>query len=228
MNEPDDGVPDPIDGPALAAMLTRAHLALEAARDRLCELDGAIGDADHGITMEAGLRAVRDAQHALADETTPSERLSVAAKAFLNATGASAGPLYATAFLRAAASVKGAPTLDTEATAALIDALREGVASRGKASPGDKTMLDAWQPAAEAARTAAGTDGATPASVLAAAAAAATAGARATAALAARLGRAARLGERSIGHVDPGAVSAALVLAAMAGEEIDIEAIANG
>lgn len=221
-------LPDPIDGAALAAMLERAHVALERARERLCALDGAIGDADHGITMEAGFRAVRDAQRELADEATPAERLSAAAKAFLNATGASAGPLYATAFLRAAGHAKGFDALDAGATAGLIEALRDGVATRGKASAGDKTMLDAWQPAAEAARQAATERGATPTTVLATAATAAAEGARATAALEARLGRATRLGERAIGHVDPGAVSAALVLRAMAGGNADVDTITTG
>jgi len=221
-------LPATFDGPALSAMLERIHTTLESARDRLCELDGAIGDADHGITMEAGFRAVRDAQRELAPDAVPSTRLAAAARAFLNATGASAGPLYATAFLRASAALKGRDTLDAAATAALIDAMREGIFTRGKAEPGDKTMLDAWLPAAVAALSAASTDDASPASVLDAASSAAADGARATAALQARLGRAARLGERSIGHVDPGAVSAALLLAAMTGRAADVDTVLHG
>jgi len=218
-------LPVTLDGPTLAAMLERVHAALASSRDRLCELDGAIGDADHGITMEAGFRAVRDAQRELPDDAAPYARLAAAARAFLNATGASAGPLYATALLRASAAIKDHDTLDAAATACLIGAMRDGIVARGKAEPGDKTMLDAWQPAATAATAAASDGDASPASVLEAATLAAADGARATAALQARLGRAARLGERSIGHVDPGAVSAALLLAAMAGGTADVDAL---
>ena len=183
-------------------------------RDALCALDGAIGDADHGVAMQLGFSAVQKALAELGDDATPTDVLNTSARSFLNAVGASCGPLYATAFMRAAASVKGKSVLADEDAAVLIAAMAEGIAHRGKASPGDKTMLDAWQPAADAASAAVG---ASFGDLLRMAADAAQTGADATKDMQARLGRAARLGARSVGHVDPGAASAALVLAALAG-----------
>ncbi len=185
---------------------------MDANRDALCALDGEIGDADHGIAMAGGFGAVRKDLTAM-DSGTPTEFFNTAAKSFLNAVGASSGPLYATAFMRAGAALKGKDILDTADLAQMISAMTDGIAHRGKAELGDKTMLDAWEPAARAALDAADTDAA---SILAIAASAAEAGAECTAAMQAKLGRAARLGERSIGHKDPGAASAALMLRAMA------------
>lgn len=195
--------------------LSRALIAvadsMDANRDMLCALDGEIGDADHGIAMAEGFGAVRTA---LAETpATPTDVFNIAAKAFLNAVGASSGPLYATAFMRAGAAVKGQDALDDAQAPTLIAAMVEGITHRGKASVGDKTMLDAWHPAAEAALAATGRPFA---DVFADAAEAAQAGAEDTRAMQAQLGRAARLGERSVGHMDPGAVSAALLLRAMA------------
>ncbi len=186
--------------------------AMDAARDELCALDGEIGDADHGVAMSGGFNAVRKAFSSM-EGGSPTEVYNTSAKAFLNAVGASSGPLYATAFMRAGMSVKGRDVLTDNDAPTLIAAMTEGIAHRGKASPGDKTMLDAWQPAANAAMAA---QGQTAAKVFEAAAQAADAGAEATADMEAKLGRAARLGARSIGHKDPGATSAALMLQAMA------------
>ena len=199
-------------GADIKAMLVAVADAMQASRDALCALDGQIGDADHGIAMAGGFGAVRAALADL-DGTAPSEVFNTAAKSFLNAVGASCGPLYATAFMRAAQAVKGKDVLADADAPALIAAMAEGIAHRGKASVGDKTMLDAWAPAAAAAADHAGQRFAV---VLDAAALAAEAGAEATAPMQARLGRAARLGARSVGHVDPGAASAAILLRAMA------------
>jgi dihydroxyacetone kinase-like protein len=203
-----------MDGPGLVSIFGRMAAALDAHRGRLCELDGAIGDGDHGITMSLGFAAILKALAAL-EAPEPGTVFATAAKAFLAAVGASAGPLYATAFLRAGAAVAGKPALDGESLARIVIAMAEGIAHRGKAEPGDKTMLDAWAPAANAARAALA-EGATGAELLARAAQAAAEGAEATKAMQARKGRAARLGERSLGHADPGAASAALLLAAFA------------
>ena len=140
--------------------------------------------------------------------------LNAAAKAFLNAVGASCGPLYATALMRAGAAVKGKAVLDDADVVALVQAMATGIRDRGKAEPGQKTMLDAWAPAAQAAAEAqaAGQD---LAGCLDAAAAAARAGAEATRGMVATKGRAERLGERAVGHVDPGAASAVVVIEAM-------------
>ena len=194
------------------AMFAAIARSMEANRDHLCALDGVIGDADHGIAMQQGFGAVAKAL-ASADPApaTPADVFNAAAKSFLNAVGASSGPLYATAMMRAGAALKGKPAASGEDVLALIPAMARGIADRGKASPGDKTMLDAWQPAADAVR-----DGGDVGTTLAKAADAAEAGAQATVAMEAKLGRSARLGQRSVGHVDPGAASAALIVRAIA------------
>ena len=197
----------------LICALTDVADAMALNRDMLCALDGKTGDADHGIAMDVGFSAVRKALAGLGNGATPTDVFNTAARSFLSAVGASCGPLYATAFMRAGASFKGQNRLSDADAAILIAAMAEGIATRGKAAPGDKTMLDAWVPAADAARAA------SPAPftrVLQSAAAAAESGAQATKGLQAKMGRAARLGERSIGHVDPGAMSTAILLQAFA------------
>ena len=199
----------------LVAMFDAIGAEIEARKDHLSALDGAIGDADHGVTMALGFRAVHEALLSLDPAAIdPASVLNSAAKAFLNAVGASSGPLYATAFMRAAASVKGQRSLDRDGAAGLVVAMAKGIQDRGKASRGDKTMMDAWLPAAEAieAARAAGKD---LDACFEAAVAAAEAGAEATRTMVASKGRAARLGERSLGHVDPGAASAVIVIDAM-------------
>ena len=208
---------DALDAGALRQAFVRVDESMRERRDHLCDLDGVIGDADHGVTMVTGFKAVRAALDALGEEATPSDVLNAAAKAFLNAVGASAGPLYATAFMRGAASAKGRDALDADGVAALIAAMAEGIGARGKAETGDKTMYDAWHPAGEAATAAAAEANASVAGVLRAAAEAADAGARATIGLQARKGRSAKLGERSVGHMDAGAASTSLLLHALAG-----------
>lgn len=176
-------------------------------RDALCRMDGMIGDADHGIAMAQGMVAARDAVAALGD-CTLQDQFNAAAKAFLNAVGASSGPLYATALLRAGKVAGQRDDMPLSETPGIIVAMAEGIAHRGKAIPGQKTMLDAWAPAAAAI-------GAGPLRAdIAAAHAAAQSGAIATTGMIATIGRAALLGERSRGHPDPGAVSAAMLIAA--------------
>ena len=218
---------DRLDAAALRKAFERIDTRMRERRDHLCGLDGVIGDADHGVTMVTGFKAVRASLEALGADATPTEVLNAAAKAFLNAVGASAGPLYATAFMRGAASAKGHDALDAGDVAALIAAMAEGIAARGKAETGDKTMLDAWHPAGEAATAAAGKAGASVADVLRAAAEAADAGALGTVALQARKGRSAKLGERSIGHMDAGAASTSLLLHALADIDADGSAAAR-
>ncbi|UVK54150.1 dihydroxyacetone kinase subunit L [Mesorhizobium sp. AR02] len=204
-----------IDAADLKRMFDAIAVAIEADRDRLCQLDGVIGDADHGIAMALGFNAVRDALAPLDLATTePTALLNTAAKSFLNAVGASSGPLYATAFMRGAAAVKGKVTLADADFIALFQAMAQGIKDRGKAEPGEKTMVDAWQPAAEAA-AAANVAGKTLAQSLEAALAAAESGAEATKDMIAAKGRSSRLGERSLGHMDPGAASAVTVIRAI-------------
>ena len=186
---------------------------MEAERDALCALDGEIGDGDHGIAMAGGFGAVRTALAALAEGATPTDVLNTAAKAFLSGVGASCGPLYATGFMRAGAFAKGKMVLTGDDIPGLLAAMAEGIAHRGKASLGDKSMLDVWQPAAEAAAAVAS---GSVEEVWRAAVDAAEAAAENTATMQAKIGRAARLGERSLGHKDPGAVSAAMLIGVLA------------
>ncbi|RUW53215.1 dihydroxyacetone kinase subunit L [Mesorhizobium sp. M1A.F.Ca.ET.072.01.1.1] len=170
-------------------------------RDRLCTLDGVIGDADHGIAMEQGMKAAADA--AQAAEGTLQDIFNAAAKGFINAVGASSGPLYATALLRAGKAAGPRASMPRAELRTVIAAMRDGIVQRGKAEPGQKTMLDAWAPAADAAINGKNVD---------AIVAAARQGAEATRDMVATIGRAARLGERSLGHADPGSVSAAMLV----------------
>ena len=188
--------------------------AIETHKLELSRLDGMVGDADHGISMALGFEAVVAALAAEAP-TTPSAVFASAARAFLDAVGASTGPLYATAFMRAGAVARGKLTLAPEDIGAIVAAMARGIADRGKARPGEKTMLDAWAPAAEAAERAAA-DGCDTRACLTRALEAAVEGAEATKAMVATKGRAARLGERALGHMDPGAASAVIILRAMA------------
>jgi phosphoenolpyruvate---glycerone phosphotransferase subunit DhaL len=190
--------------------------SIEDTKDRLSELDGAIGDADHGITMSIGFQAVKsELGRRDLEGLAPAEVMNLAATAFLNSVGASTGPLYATGFRRAGQALKDATAATLEAQASLISGIAAGVRERGKGQRGDKTMLDAWIPAAEAAaeanRRSTGAE-----EMWRAVLAAAEAGAASTCSMVAARGRAARLGERALGHVDPGAASAVVILKAMA------------
>ncbi|ALE04294.1 dihydroxyacetone kinase (plasmid) [Arthrobacter sp. ERGS1:01] len=202
-------------GAAWAADWLRRSAAVVAEnRMALIELDRAIGDGDHGENLDRGFTAILAK---LDEETpaTPGAAFKMAAMTLMSKVGGAAGPLYGTAFLRAATAVGDAPELDSALLAAALTAARDGVVARGKAETGDKTMIDAWTPAVDAAVAAAG-NGETPAAVLTAAATAAEAGAVATDPLIAHKGRASYLGERAIGHRDPGAASSALILRAAA------------
>lgn len=201
---------------ALAKMFGRMAEAIEAEKDHLSELDGAIGDGDHGITMSLGFKAVNTALAALdLDTASPSEVMSTAATGFLDAVGASTGPLYATGFRRAAQVLAGREALDLAACRDMLTAISEGIRERGKAQRGDKTMLDVWLPAAEAAASVVA-EGKSKRDFWAAVTLAADNGAAATATMVATKGRAARVRERSLGHLDPGATSAAALVRAMA------------
>jgi dihydroxyacetone kinase-like protein len=168
-------------------------------KDRLTELDSAIGDADHGFNMDRGFTAVKAELSADAPADIRGILQKVAA-VLIRTVGGASGPLYGTFFLRAGAAVAAG---DTEMDALiLLQAGVEGIRQRGKAEPGDKTMLDALLPALDAMRNA-GLD---------AAAAAAESGMQATIPMQARKGRASYLGARSVGHPDPGATSAWLMI----------------
>ena len=180
-------------------------------RDYLVDLDRAIGDGDHGENMDRGFKAAVEAL-GQSQPGSVAEVLKTVAKTLMSTVGGAAGPLYGTAFLRASKAA-GDGDLDGAGVAAVIAGALDGIQARGKATTGEKTMVDAWTPALEAARAAA-ESGSDPAGVLEAAATAAEAGAAATEPMRATKGRASYLGERSIGHLDPGAVSTSLILRA--------------
>jgi len=180
----------------------------------LTALDRPIGDGDHGENMNRGFAAVGPKLGDLAD-ATPGDVFKMVAMTLISTVGGAAGPLYGTAYLKAAGAVAGRDDLDGAALVALLTAARDGIVLRGKAAVGEKTMIDAWTPAVDAAALAQAA-GRSELEILRAAATAAEAGAIATEPLIARKGRASYLGERAIGHRDPGAQSTALLIRAAA------------
>jgi dihydroxyacetone kinase-like protein len=183
-------------------------------RTELSGLDRAIGDGDHGENLDRGFRAVVTKLDG-ATPDSPGAVLKLVATTLISTVGGASGPLLGTAYLKGAQAAGDAQELDAAAVVALLRAARDGVVARGKAESGDKTMVDAWTPAVDAAE-AAQQAGADATAVLAAAADAAEAGAEATVPMVARKGRASYLGERSAGHLDPGARSSAYQLRAAA------------
>jgi dihydroxyacetone kinase-like protein len=182
-------------------------------KDELTALDAAIGDADHGANMDRGMAAVVQVI-----DTTPADPAALfkqTGMTLVKSVGGASGPLYGTLFLRMAPATGGAATLGPDVFAKALRAGVEGVVSRGKAELGDKTMYDALAPALDALDAA--LDAGEPLdAALRAASAAADEGRDATTPMVARKGRASYLGQRSAGHQDPGATSAALLIAAAA------------
>jgi phosphoenolpyruvate---glycerone phosphotransferase subunit DhaL len=208
-----------VDRAALHRWIREYAKAIELHKRRLTDLDAAIGDADHGINMHRGMTAVLAAIDA-APPAGPAALLKEVAMTLIGSVGGAAGPLYGTFFLRMATAVSNEVTtatghLDAAAFAKAIRAGIDGVVQRGRAEAGDKTMFDALAPAADALDDALAT-GAGLAAALERAATAAAAGRDATTPILARKGRASYLGQRSVGHQDPGATSAALLFAAAA------------
>lgn len=183
-------------------------------KDHLSQLDGVLGDGDHGITMDIGWTAVRQKLEARPDDEVIAATCERMAHAFLTSVGASSGPLYASALRGAGSAVTDRLNLDGAAMAAWVKGMSDGILARGGAKLGDKTMIDAWLPAAEAAVNAAQSGG-DELAVLTAARDAAKAGAEHTATLESKRGRSAKLGTRSVGHIDPGALSAYMIIRAM-------------
>jgi phosphoenolpyruvate---glycerone phosphotransferase subunit DhaL len=207
-------VADAITTTDLTAWLREFARTVHEQRDHLTELDSAIGDADHGSNMDRGLAAAVAALDA-APPDTAGALLKKVGTTLVSTVGGASGPLYGTLFLRMGATLGDGESASPQQLAAALRAGLDGVAARGRAELGDKTMLDALAPAVEAleASVASGTplpDG------LRAAQEAAARGRDATIPLQARKGRASYLGERSIGHQDPGATSVELLVAAAA------------
>jgi dihydroxyacetone kinase-like protein len=203
-----------VDLGALQRWLAEFAAAVHADRDLLTQLDSAIGDADHGANMDRGLTAVT----AALSEQPPGSAAALFKKAgmtLVSTVGGASGPLYGTLFLRMATAAGEVTELDPEQLAKALRAGLEGVVARGRAEAGDKTMFDALAPAVDALESALA-GGAPLGQALQAATAAAEAGRDATIPMLARKGRASYLGERSVGHQDPGATSVTMLIATAA------------
>lgn len=212
-----------MDADFFRAWITAIADIVDEQRDHLTQLDAAIGDADHGTNLARGFGAVREAL-AKTETRTPGAVLRLTGTTLISTVGGASGPLYGTAFRRAAKSLGDAAEVGLPALAEALTAALEGVTKLGAAREGEKTMVDALAPAAAAFGKAVaagpgtegpGTGATGPAAALGALADAAEAGARATVEMQATKGRASYLGPRSVGHEDPGAASTALMLRAL-------------
>jgi dihydroxyacetone kinase-like protein len=186
---------------------------IAANKEQLTQLDAAIGDADHGTNMDRGMTAVLAALDGGEPPVSAAALFRQTGMTLVSTVGGASGPLFGTFFIRLSAATGDAAVIEPKAFAAALRAGLDGVVARGKAEAGDKTMYDALAPAVDALddALAAGSD---LSSALATAVAAAEAGRNATTPMLARKGRASYLGERSVGHQDPGATSIALLLRA--------------
>ncbi len=193
--------------------ITRFAADVAEQRAELVRLDTAIGDGDHGTNMDRGMRKAVEKLDGLESDDIGSI-LKTVGMALVSSVGGAAGPLYGTLFLQMGAASAGREELDLAGWGDALEAGVKGVQARGKAEPDDKTMVDALVPALEALRAA---EGSGLADALRRSADAAEEGMRATIPLEARRGRASYLGPRSVGHQDPGATSAQLLLAVAAG-----------
>lgn len=194
----------------VAAWLRALGVIYAENKTLLTDLDAAIGDADHGINLDRGFSALV----AELDRNVPADirgLLQTTAMTLIRHVGGAAGPLYGTFFLRAASACAGKQQLEAPDVVALFEAGLQGIVERGKAAPGEKTMVDALAPAVEAMRRSLG-DGGRLGDILQAGAQAAEEGMKATIPMEARKGRASYLGPRSVGHQDPGATSAWLLV----------------
>jgi len=192
----------------------------EGAQERLNTLDGAIGDGDHGVSMVVGFRAVLQAVESYTGDEALERLFQDAGEAFLTAVGGAIGPLIGTMFTDAGKKLAGCPAFGAEQFREMLVAMESAVVRRGKAEIGDKTILDSLHPAVEAVQTRAA---ASLQELSQAAAHAAERGAVATTALIAKRGRSARLGERTLGHADAGAVSLSLILQTIADSIEDLK-----
>ncbi|HAJ36697.1 MAG TPA: dihydroxyacetone kinase subunit L [Chloroflexi bacterium] len=196
------------------AWLQRTAAVLDENKSYLTDLDAAIGDADHGVNIARGFGAVVQKLAAQPGQSLGA-LFKTAGMTLMSTVGGASGMLYGNFFLKAAGVAGDRHALTDAELLAVLEAGRDGIIQRGRAEPGDKTMIDAWTPALAALRASLEA-GQPPAAALDACVAAAEEGMRATIPLQARKGRASYLGERSIGHQDPGATSTYLILRALA------------
>lgn len=182
-------------------------------RDYLTQLDSAIGDADHGVNLDRGFSTVLTKLPGVADKDIGTV-LKTVGTTLVSTVGGASGPLYGTAFLRAGMAAGDKAALGPDELAAALEAALEGIQTRGKSTRGEKTMIDAIGPGVDALKAALA-QGDDPISALRAGVAACEAGMKATIPMLATKGRASYLGDRSIGHQDPGATSAHLMAQAL-------------
>jgi dihydroxyacetone kinase-like protein len=203
-------------------MITRQHViqwleqcraVFEEEKAYLTELDSPIGDADHGINMARGFNKVVEKLPSVAD-TDIGNILKTSGMALISSVGGASGPLYGTFFMRAASAAQSKQELDAQGLLAVLEAGLDGLVQRGRAVVGDKTMVDAWVPAVDAFRAAV-ENGEDVVKAVHASVEAAEQGVRDTIPLVAKKGRASYLGERSVGHQDPGATSTYYLLGAL-------------
>lgn len=180
----------------------------------LTQLDSPIGDADHGINMDRGFRKVMEKLPGVADKDI-GNILKTTGMTLISSVGGASGPLYGTFFMRGGMAVDAKEELTGEDLATMLQAAVDGVVQRGRAQPGDKTMVDAWLPAIKALRESLDGDNSNTIAALSKAVTAAEQGMKDTIPMLAKKGRASYLGERSIGHQDPGATSSYLMLKAL-------------
>jgi len=185
--------------------------SIEKQKDYLSELDRAIGDGDHGVTMSIGWTAIKEKLSNINSNEGFQKICMQIASSFLSAVGASAGPLYATALMRGGAAIKDKEFLDALSFSLFLDAAAKGIKDRGKAEIGDKTMLDVWIPAAEEMKKQANS-GASLMDALDSTVKNAKNAMNSTKDLLSKKGRSSKLGERSIGHIDPGAASSFVII----------------
>jgi dihydroxyacetone kinase-like protein len=202
-----------LDGDAVRAWMAGTAQAVNRERDRLTELDAAIGDGDHGVSLQRGFTAVRAALEAAPE--LPGAVLLLAGRTLVSSVGGASGPLYGSALRAMGKALADTQGADGKQVGAALAAARDAIAGLGGARGGDKTMLDAWIPAVAGFEFTVA-DGGSLQAAAQFAAGAAEGGADETVAMEARKGRASYLGPRSVGHLDPGAASSVLLFRALA------------
>ena len=184
---------------------------IEKNKDYFSELDRAIGDGDHGVTMSIGWTAVKEKLSEFSDDITFDKICIQVASSFLNAVGASAGPLYATALMRGGAKLKGLKSVNSSQMADFFEAAANGIKERGKAELGDKTMLDVWLPVSEVMKINV-EQNEDIIEILLKGSLIADQAMKSTKDMLSKKGRSSKLGERSKGHIDPGAASSEMII----------------
>ena len=184
---------------------------IEKNKDYFSELDRAIGDGDHGVTMSIGWTAVKEKLSEFSDDITFDKICIQIASSFLNAVGASAGPLYATALMRGGAKLKGLKSVNSSQMADFFEAAANGIKERGKAELGDKTMFDVWFPVSQVMKINA-EQNEDIIEILLKGSLMADQAMKSTKDMLSNKGRSSKLGERSKGHIDPGAASSEMII----------------